>query len=582
MTQDAAAQTQSARGRRWTVAPETSGGDRLARACGLPSLVGRLLAARGWTDPEAVRAYLQPRLSDLSDPFKLPAMEPAVARIRRALARGEPIAVFGDYDVDGVTATALLVQVLERLGGRAAPFLPNRLTDGYGLGCEPLARCIDASGAGLVISVDCGTGSAEAVALAAARGVDVVVTDHHALSGDPAPAVAVVNPHCGTDEDLRALAGVGVAFKLCHALVKAGLEAGEDTARGLDLRDWLDCVAVGTVADVVPLTGENRILVRHGLERLACTESVGLRALCRVAAAQPPFTGYHVGYLLGPRLNAAGRMGSARDALDLLLTRNAGHAEELAQALDAANTKRRRIEAEMLQAARAQVDAGFDPARDFGLVAGRTGWHIGTAGIVAGRLVSVFHRPTVVVALEEDGAGRGSCRGIEGVDLIRALEACRDELETFGGHRMAAGVTLRRGRLEAFRERFNAACAAQMDGCVLGPVLHVDGWTALGELNVESAEALNPLRPFGVGNPEPLWGVRDVRVAGMPRVVGKDHLKFAVASGETVVDAIAFGMGACALPDGPLDVVFHLRENTFGGRCRAQLNVRDFRPSRTR
>jgi single-stranded-DNA-specific exonuclease len=561
------------------VAPVTPAAEHLVRALGLPPQVGRLLAARGWTDPDAVRAFLNPRLSDLSDPFRLPDMRPAVERIRSALARGEPIVVFGDYDVDGVTATALLVQVLERLGGRITPFLPDRLTDGYGLGCAPLERCLDASGVGLVVSVDCGTGSADAVALAAARGVDVVVTDHHAAHGESAPAVAVVNPHRGADEDLRALAGVGVAFKLCHALVKAGLEEGEAAARDVDLRDWLDLVAVGTVADVVPLTGENRILVRHGLRRLSATQSVGLKALCNVASAYPPFTGYHLGYVLGPRLNAAGRLGSARDALDLLLTDDAERAAALAGALDTANTERRRIEADMLESARAQVEAVFDPARHFGLVAGRTGWHLGTAGIVAGRLVRTFHRPSVVVVLDEDGGGRGSCRGIEGVDLTQALEACRNELDAFGGHRMAAGLTLRSGRLEAFREQFNAACAAQIDGRALGPVLHVDGWAALGDLDFDTAEALKALQPFGEGNPEPLWGVREVRVAGTPRIVGKDHLKFAVASGATVVDAIAFGMGGCALPDGPLDVVCHLQDNAFRGRPRLQLNVRDFRPS---
>lgn len=580
MTQTAETEPRSVLGCEWRVQPtDETLACSLAREISLPPVVAGLLVSRECRDPDQARAFLNPRLSDLSDPFALPDMRVAVDRIRRAMQRDESLVVFGDYDVDGVTATALLVQVLTRLGAKVSAFLPNRIDDGYGLGCEPLERCLKEHDVSLVLTVDCGTGSAEAVALATSRGVDVVVTDHHELAGEPAPAVAVVNPHRGTDEGMKSLAGVGVAFKLCHALVKAGLDAGEPAAKSIDLRAWLDLVAVGTVADVVPLTGENRILVRHGLVRLNATESVGLRALCEVTGAAPPLQAYHLGFVLGPRLNAAGRLGSARDSLDLLMTDDPEQATDLAKRLDRTNQERRRIEDEMLQSARGIVEETFDEKRDFGLVLGEAGWHIGTAGIVASRLVSRFYRPTVVVAFNGEDEGRGSCRSIEEIDLMAALEACRDELVTYGGHRMAAGLTLRRDRLDAFRRRFNEACAEQVAHRVVRPVQRADGWVSLGEMTSDVAAALGALRPFGVGNPTPVWGARQVRLSGTARTVGHDHLKFAVASGETVIDAIAFGLGGYTLPDGPMDVLFQLKEDEFRGRRQLQLIVRDFRSS---
>ncbi len=306
----------------WRLATAPPGvAEALADELKLPPLAARLLAARGFREPDAVRNFLQPRLADLADPMSLPGMQAAVEHIWRAVDSQRPIAVYGDYDVDGLTATALLVRLLRKLGAsKVEPFLPHRVDDGYGLGVEPVERCIQAIQPGLLITVDCGTGSVEAVERARALGVDVVVTDHHALPGRLAPAAALVNPHLAQEPNADALAGVGVAFKLGHALLKVGRESRRAAAKTCDLREYLDLVALGTVADVVPLLGENRTFVRHGLERLRETQSVGLHALCQEAGLSDKIDAWHIGFVLGPRLNAAGRLGAANAALDLLLT----------------------------------------------------------------------------------------------------------------------------------------------------------------------------------------------------------------------------------------------------------------------
>ncbi|MBN1557193.1 MAG: single-stranded-DNA-specific exonuclease RecJ, partial [Lentisphaerae bacterium] len=480
----------------------------------------------------------------------------------------------------GVTATALLVSVLRRLGGRTTWFLPNRFEDGYGLGAAPLERCCAEQAPDLVVTVDCGTCACEAVAAARRRGVEVVVTDHHEATGEPAPAAAVVNPRLGDDPRAGVLAGVGVAFKLCHALVKRGLDTGAPDAGHLDLRDFLDLVALGTVADVVPLTGENRVLVRAGLECLSRMASPGLRALCAVGRVQPPIRAAHVGFVLGPRLNAVGRLSEAGRGLELLLTDDAARAEALALELDAANTERRRIEAETVNAAMARVEPHFDPERDMGLAVGGDGWHVGTVGLAASRLVSRFYRPCAVVSFDGTEEGRGSCRSIAEVDVVAALEACGDTLIRFGGHRMAAGFRLRRDRFDAFRERFNAACGALLGHRPVRPRVRFDGWVGLGELDAALLGAVERMRPFGAGNPEPVWGVRGVHVIGKPRRVGKNHLKLRFGSGSSALDAIGFGLAERAVPDGPLDVLGRLRADTYRGAGRVQLQVTDFRACR--
>ncbi len=546
----------------------------LAASLDLPLPIARMLAARGFLTTAAAECFLRPRLSELSDPGLLPGLAAGAARIGRALAAQEPITVYGDYDADGLTSTALLVQTLRRLGARAVPFIPHRMDDGYGLSVEALARCCQRHQPRLLITVDCGTSAVTAVQQAQAAGVDVIVTDHHEPSGPVAPALAVINPKLGDHPGLRQLAGVGVAFKLCHALVRqAGARAQ------VDLREALDLVAVGTIADVVPLQDENRVLVRHGLARLQRTTSPGLQALWAVTGVQDPLEAWHVAFLLAPRLNAVGRLGDAETVLELLLTPEAGRAGVLARQLDAANRERQAVEQQIVAEAVREVDDGFDPERHFGVVVARAGWHPGVIGIVAARLCQRYRRPAVVIAIAPDGACRGSCRSIEEFDLVAQLAHCADTLDTFGGHALAAGLTLTADRLPAFKKQFNAVAAERLQAVDLRPVQRVDAWVALREVDDRLLSALDLLRPFGQSNAEPIWAARGVRVVAEPRVLAKDTLKLTVETEGTVLDAVGFGMGQRPVPPGLLDIAFHARNNVFRGRTTLQLNLQDFRPT---
>ena len=562
---------------RWeTVAADEAAVDALAREAGMPRAIAHLAVSRGYgTLPEAER-FLNPRLSDLSDPFTIHGMDSAVERILDAIVAGRRIAVFGDYDADGVTATALAVLAFRRMGANVTSFLPHRMEEGYGLSVQAVDRCLLECEPDLVVTVDCGTTAHEALAHMRKCGVEVVVTDHHESDGNPV-ASDVVNPGLGSVAEDGDLVGVGVAFKLCHALVKEGIRRDLAWAKTIDLREYLDLVAIGTVADVAPITGANRILVRHGLTRLANTSSAGLRALMDQAALQGPLEAYHVGFVIGPRLNAAGRLGSAEPALQLLLTEDPGEAGRLAETLDRTNAERKKIEDGVRQEAEDLIDAFFDGEKHFGLVVGRQGWHPGTVGIVAGRLVSRYRRPAVVVAFDEDGKGRGSCRSIDTVDILEVLQECADLLSSCGGHKMAAGLSVEKRNFEAFCERFNAACAARLAGTDLRRVQRVDGWIRLGDADKALLEALQNVKPFGLGNPTPVWGARGVRLLAPPKPVGRNgaHLRMTFVDGGSQANAIAFNMGGSAIPEGEIDVLFEVRADDFAGRKSVQLVVKD-------
>lgn len=565
-------------GKLWrTVACDESLAGRLAGGHGLSPPVARLLASRGIEPGDAADRFLKPRLSDLGDPSELPGMEAAVARVVRAIRAGERIVVFGDYDVDGISSTALLMRVFTRLGAKVAPFLPSRMDEGYGLSLDALHRCIEERAPSLIVTVDCGTGSVDSVEAAGARGIDVVITDHHTPPASIAPAVAVVNPKLANDPAWHVLAGVGVAFKLCHGVVRELRRGG--AASDADLREYLDLVALGTIADIVPLTGENRILARHGLERLSRTGNPGLLALRQVAGCEGPADAYEVGFRLGPRLNAAGRLGDALQSLELLLSADAARIAELARDLDAANRERQDIEATMLREAVIDVETRHGDATPHSIVVAREGWHPGVVGIVASRLVQRYHRPTAVIAL--DGAsGRGSCRSIEGFDVVGGLAACADLLVKHGGHAMAAGLEIETERIDVFRERFEAAAVAKLAGTDLRPVQRIDAWMSLADVDDGLAARLDDLKPFGMGNPTPVWAAAGVVVVGEPRVVGRGSLKFQVASGGVQREVIAFGMAEREFPKGPIDLAFHVKKDSFRGVERVVLQAQDFRPAR--
>ncbi|MEO7723773.1 MAG: single-stranded-DNA-specific exonuclease RecJ, partial [Chthoniobacterales bacterium] len=427
------------RARRWILPPTDETAEEEAtfseKVCGQPC-IARLLRRKGMRNDEQATDFLQPRLKRLSDPFLLPQMKAAVDRILRALDRRERIVLYGDYDVDGVTSLALLSEMLRAYGAAPALFLPSRMEEGYGLSAEGIERCWQEHQPELLIALDCGTGSCAEVAQIRARGADVIVLDHHEPKGALPDCVALVNPKVAGDCAFTYLCSVGIVFKLCHALLKTR------PLPDFDLRRRLDLVALGTVADIVPLEAENRILVHHGIRELGHRRLLGMRELMKVAAVRAPIAAEHIGFRLGPRLNAAGRLTTAEKVLRLLLTTDPGEALALANELDGQNRDRQSVEREIVQAAEARiVEQTLSEAS--AIVLGDRAWHPGVLGIVASRLARNHHRPTIIVGFDEAGLGKGSGRSISGLSLVAALGRCTEHMEKFGGHAMAAGLTIR-------------------------------------------------------------------------------------------------------------------------------------------
>jgi single-stranded-DNA-specific exonuclease len=539
-----------------------------------------VLAGRGLGEPGAAEAFLAARLQDLPDPFAMRGMEPAVERIVRAVEGGERLACYGDYDVDGVTSTALLTGFLRAAGADVVTYTPHRLVEGYGLNREAVAK-LAAQGVRLLVTLDCGITSVDEVRAATALGVETVVVDHHTVPVELPAAAAILNPHqpgCGYPS--KDLAAVGVTFALAMALRKRLRERGRfgEARPEPNLKDALDLVALGTIADVVPLVGANRILVRSGLEVLATSRRPGVRALKRVAgiADGTPIAAGQVGFRLAPRINAAGRLDDAGRGVRLLLTRDADEARALAEELDRENQARQEIERRILDEALADAAARVE-AGARGLVLARDGWHAGVVGIVASRVVERFHRPAVLVAME-DGTGKGSGRSIEGFHLYDALASCAEHLARFGGHKHAAGLTIERPRLGAFRAAFEARAAATLGDEDLVPRCRIDGWVRDADVTERAAEALAKLGPYGAGHPEPVFALKGA--AARARTVGAAgaHLKLALGA---KLDAIGFGMGD-RLPlcgAGPIDAAFTVGFDEWDGTRRLQLKLRDVRKS---
>ncbi|HEY8343029.1 MAG TPA: single-stranded-DNA-specific exonuclease RecJ [Calditerricola sp.] len=555
---------------RWRMRPYDEQAARdLAQRCGLPALVARLLVQRGITDPDEAERFLNPTPDHFHDPFRLDGMERAVARIRRAIAGGEPILIYGDYDADGVTSTALMVHLLRMLGARFDYYVPNRFTEGYGLHPQAIEWAAE-QGFRLLVTVDTGITAVEAVALARARGVDVIITDHHEPPVVLPDAYAIINPKKpGCAYPFDQLAGVGVAFKVAHALL------------GRPPLEFLDLAAVGTIADLVPLVDENRVLAKLGLAALNGTNRPGFRALLRVSGLEgKPVDEGHVGFALGPRLNAGGRLDSADDAVRLLTTDDPAEADALAKRLDALNRQRQDLVERIVAEAAEEVAATCDWPRDRAIVVAREGWNIGVVGIVASKLVERFYRPTVVLSIDSaSGVAKGSARSIEGFDLFQALSTCRDLFTHFGGHPMAAGLTLPADAVPLLRQRFNAVARARLQDEDLVPVTHVDAACALSEVTLEAVETVMRLSPFGVGNPFPRVHLSGVRLAQFRRV-GRDgqHFKALLADGSGTLDAVGFSLGELAdslTPADRLDVVGELAVNEWNGMRRPQLILRD-------
>ena len=597
---------------RWSLAPpQPLLAGQLAARLKIPPLLAQCLLNRGFSEPSAIENFLSPRLKNLADPFLLPNMAAAVGRLLRAREQNESLIIFGDYDVDGVTSTALLVEVLRPLGWKVDFYLPNRMDEGYGLSADGVENCLkkfsaaESSGATrpvkLLLAVDCGSTAVETISLLRSRGVEVIVLDHHQVSSPAPEAVALVNPQLQraagvppagpapmTGQDCRQDAGstftelcsVGLAFKLAHALVKRGREIGLPGAAEFDLRPLLDLVALGTIADLVPLTGENRILISAGLQRLNTTQRPGLIALKQVAQCPPIPGAYEVGFQLAPRLNAAGRLETAEESLQLLLARDLAGAMPIAQSLDSRNRERQKIERGIVEEVIGVVKSKFNPQTDFVIVEGQLLWHIGVVGIVASRVLQQFYRPTIILG-GEGGEWRGSGRSLAGFDLAAALRECGDLLVRHGGHAMAAGLSLQPDKVDALRQRLNELARRELKPEDLQPPVRLDAEVGLDEMTLESLGELTRLKPTGQGNPPVQFCARSVTHQRPLQRMGreKQHVKLWVTDGAVTHEAVWWNGGDQSLPVGKFDLAFAPQVNEFNGRRTVQLKVLDWKPT---
>jgi len=549
----------------------------LAAGGNIPRLVAQLLCVRGVESVEEVKRFLAPSLSDMGDPFLLKGMAEAVDRLALARGRGETICIHGDYDVDGVTSVALLMTFLQAVGFSAVYVIPLRLEEGYGLssdGVDEAAR----RGASVLVTVVCGITSVGEAALCREKGIDLIITDHH-TPGDVLPdALAIINPlQPGCNAPFRQLAGVGLAFKLAVAL-RSRLRSDGLFASGGEpnLREYLDLAALGTIADLVPLKGENRIIASFGLKELTAGGRTGIRELKRVAAVVDPVGSGDVGFRLAPRLNAAGRLDDAKRGVELLLTSDRDEASVIAAELDAANRERQEIEKEILSEALAMAQSQEMAGRK-SIVMASDNWHPGVIGIVASRVVEAFHRPVILIALQ-DGVGKGSGRSIPALHLYNAIAACGEHLVKFGGHKQAAGLTVDEETLEAFTALFDEVVAGQLTEDDLSPVLQIDAELSPDEITTDLVVQIGLLRPFGMGNPEPLFMLRGARVL-QSRVLKESHLKMRLEARGRIFDAIGFGMAAKGVDTELVDITFVPELNVWNGSESLQLRLKDIRRS---
>jgi single-stranded-DNA-specific exonuclease len=555
----------------------------------VPAVVAQLLVCRGIRDPEQARRFLDPKLSALREPELLPGCLLAAERIHQALRQGRRIVVYGDYDVDGITGTALLCQCLKLLGGNAGYYVPHRIDEGYGLNPEAVRR-LAADKAEMIVSVDCGIGSLAEAAVARECGIELIVTDHHEPGPQLPQAAAIVHPGLpGSCYPFRGLSGSGVAFKLAWAICQ---QASGAKRVGQAMKDYLvralGLAALGTVADVVPLVDENRILVRHGLANILQKPSLGLATLLKVAglAEKRRIDAEDVGFTLGPRLNAAGRLGQAQLAVELLLTDRPERAEELALYVDGLNGSRQKLENSIYLAANKQAKEQFDPDTDAAIVLADHGWHAGVIGIVAGRLAEKYQRPVVLIAWDPLGIkpGHGSARSVPGFNLHAALECCAEHLLSYGGHAAAAGLTIVPGNLDAFRNDFCQVAAGLIADEGRVPELFIDAEAPLSVFSERIVRQIEQLAPFGHSNHRPVLCATGVTLAEPAKPLGSSgrHLAVRLTQHRVTMRAVAFGCGeriAELTPAaGPFEVAFRPMINTFKGRSSVELQLVDWRP----
>jgi single-stranded-DNA-specific exonuclease len=575
--------------RSWKVEPADPNAAELAARLKISPLTAQALLARGMSGVESAEAFLRPNLKMLAEPALLPGIPVAAQRIAKAIRENEKIVIYGDYDVDGITGSSILWHAIRILGADPTVYIPHRLEEGYGLNAEAINQIID-NGAKLIVSVDCGITAIEEARVAKSRGVEMIVTDHHEwhVDADGTPLLpdcfSIVHPRLKSEREYPNpfLSGAGVAFKLAWAIGQAagGQERVSQTYREF-LIEATALAALGTIADVVPLIGENRALAAFGLGGLRETKLIGLRALIESAAlAGKKLDSYHVGFLLAPRLNACGRMGHAALAVEMLTTATEDRAKEIAEYLDEQNRARQELEKKILAQALEQIEANhWADAPHRALVLAGEGWHAGVIGIVAARIVDRFRRPTVMIGLT-NGQGQGSARSIAGFHMSKALEGCQKSLLAFGGHEMAAGLRIESGRVEEFRQALDEAAQKVVTDEMLVPQLRLECVAELGQMTEALVTEMQRLGPFGHGNPKPVLCVREVSVAAVPRRVGKtgEHLQLIVKQGQRSIRCIGFHCGELFDRLGPgtkIDLAVEPSLNEFNGRRNVELEIKD-------
>jgi single-stranded-DNA-specific exonuclease len=573
---------------RWIHTPVPAGeAEELSRRAGVGPVVAELLIKGGHTDPDEAQSFLRPDLSGLGDPFLLGNIGPAVDRLRSAIIARERIVVLGDYDVDGVSSTALLVSVLRRFGLNPSFVVPRRSEDGYGLSRSAIDRALEVGHPGLFIALDCGTNSTEEIAYLVGQGIDVLVVDHHRSKEGAGKQGILINPHVETPGGGPAqpawqhLCTVGLVFKLMHGLLKRLRSEGHPVAERVKLRDNLDFVAMGTIADLVPLLGENRILAKTGLRILKETTRPGLRALMEVSgiAAAQTMQPVDISFRLGPRINASGRLADAALSVELLLSEDPVFSRETAQQLDAFNRERQDIERKITEDAEGMIEARF--TANAGIVLFSEAWHPGVVGIVAGRVSRHYNRPCIVLGNEGDAA-KGSGRSVDGVNLVEILSRCPEGLTSWGGHPMAVGVSLPKTELPGFMRRFDAAVREHVGGGIADAQLNISAWLRPEQIADDLMGELDALHPYGQGNPEPVFGLRGVAFRRRPEIFKERHFRFRLEDGRgRVLSGVAWKMSDRIPPTGePVDLAVELNWNFFNDRKSLQLELVDWRRSR--
>lgn len=555
----------------------------LSAEASVPPVMARILATRGLVNAEAVAAFLNPQLSDLHDPSTLPDIDKAAERVRQAAMSNQKVVIYGDYDVDGVSGSALLVQFLKLLNMDVGYYIPHRIHEGYGLNVKAI-RQFTSDDVQLLITVDCGINAVDEIREAAGAGIDIIITDHHEPGSELPQAYAIINPKLpGSQYPFRNLSGAGVAFKLAWAIAQK-LSPGQRVKPEFRefLMDALGLAALGTIADVVPLIGENRVVAKFGLEALGVSRSPGVRALIESARLdRQRLESHHVSFRLAPRLNAAGRMAEAVMCVELLTTNSTEKAREIAEKLDENNRRRQQTQQEVLESVRLKLHAEVDLDKDLVVVLADEHWHPGVLGIVATKIVDDYYRPTVLVSLD-DGMGKGSGRSIPQFNLFDALAKCGGPLESFGGHSQAAGIQIKYDNVDVFRKALNKYAAERLDFCDLVCSLVIDAEIDAEELTVDLVSSIDRMQPYGEANREPVFCIRGFRLVGTPRLVGKDdrHLAFYVRHGDASFRAIAFGMADLydsVSTSEHCDMAFKARVHEYNGRESVELQVVDLK-----